>query len=85
MRDGYTKLARQDDGLKVFKHYKLEHENGDEVKKKKVIENLKFLLEDRKQKDSTTQKLIHLKDDNAQTLLDELEPEKVGTTVPKNK
>jgi predicted chitinase len=75
-RNKYTKLARQDDGFKVFKHYKLEHENGTKEEKEKIITRLKFLLEDRNQKDTATKKTINLKDDNAQELLDKLEPKK---------
>jgi predicted chitinase len=75
-RDKYTKLARQDDGFKVFNHYKLQHENGTKEEKESVIARLKFLLEDRNQKDSASKKTINLKDENAQSLLDELEPKK---------
>lgn len=76
-RDEYTKLARQDEGLKVFKHYKLEHENGTKEIKETIIARLKFLLEIRNQKDSASKKTINLKDSNAQALLDELDPKEI--------
>ncbi|MBZ4041170.1 hypothetical protein [Flavobacterium hibisci] len=75
-RDEYIKNARQDDGLKVFKHYKLEHENGTKEVKETIITRLKFLLETRNQKDPATKKIVNLRDSNAQTLLDELDVEK---------
>ncbi|MWB95125.1 hypothetical protein GON26_12200 [Flavobacterium sp. GA093] len=73
VRNKYTKLAREEEGFKVFKHYKLEYENGTDDEKKKIIARLKFLLEERTQKDSATKKTVNLKDENAQILLDELE------------
>ncbi|SHL95044.1 PAAR-like protein [Flavobacterium chilense] len=76
IRNKYTILARQDNGFKVFKHYKLEYENGTDEEKKKVIARLNFLLEVRNQKDSATKKIVNFKDDNAKSLLDELEPNK---------
>lgn len=82
-RDEYIKHARQDDGLKVFKHYKLEHENGTKEVKETIITRLKFLLETRNQKDSATQKMVNLKDSNAQLLLDELDVKEVKKDTPK--
>jgi predicted chitinase len=84
-RDKYTKLARQEDGFKVFKHYKLKHENGTKEEKESVITSLKYLLEERKVKDSASKKLINLKDDNAQSLLDELDPKKDAKDDKKEK
>ena len=72
-RDKYTKLARQVDGFKVFEHYKLQHNNGTKEEKDIVIVNLKFLLEERKRTDSASDKKVNLKDDNAKSLLDELD------------
>jgi predicted chitinase len=82
-RDEYVKHARQDDGLKVFKHYKLEHENGTKEVKETIIARLKFLLETRNQKDSATKKMVNLKDSNAQVLLDELDVKEVKKEVVK--
>lgn len=74
-RDEYTKNARQEDGLKVFKHYKLMHENGTEAEKANVIKLLKFLVKDNiKQTTKGNKKInVNAKDTNAQPLLDELD------------
>lgn len=74
-RDEYTKNARKDDGLKVFKHYKLMHENGTETDKANVIKLLKFLVQNNtkqmvKGKNKVT---VNIKDESAQPLLDELD------------
>lgn len=82
-RDEYIKHARQDDGLKVFKHYKLEHENGTKEVQETIIARLKFLLESRNQKDTATKKMVNLKDSNAQILLDELDVKEVKIELKK--
>ena len=84
-RDEYVKLARQDDGFKVFKHYKLEHENGTKEDKEKIITRLKFLLEVRSQKDTATKKTVNISDDNAKPLLDELDVKDETKEVVKKK
>ena len=74
-RDTYTKNARKEEGLKVFEHYKLMHENGTAADKANVIKLLKFLVKDNTKKITKNKKVITInaKDVNAQPILDELD------------